>query len=178
MRNAWSSRLVVFILGIIAVGNVAAQDVKDEPGYVDLTDLSDLLGQSPDKEINIHGAMLRLVTAAARREDPELAELLVSLQGIFVRSFDLRRLDFDDVSRYVSLRGDKLEETGWEVFLKVRDRNEHVSMYVLIVEDEIAGVVLMSIDRYEDETVFLNIVGDIDPDQLSRIGDKFNIGGY
>ena len=51
-------------------------------------------------------------------------------------------------------------------------------MYVLIVEDEIAGVVLMSIDRYEDETVFLNIVGDIDPDQLSRIGDKFNIGTY
>ena len=181
MRKSPRFRLVVIFLVLYAgefsgPGWIKAQDLTSEPGYVDLTNMNDLLGQEPEKEINIHGAMLRLVTAAARRDDPELAELLTTVRGIYVRSFDLRNLNFDDVSGHVSSLGNNLEETGWDAFLKVRERDEHVQMYVRIVDDEIAGVVLMTVDRYKDETVFLNIVGEVDPDQLSRISDTFNTG--
>ena len=39
----------------------------------------------------------------------------------------------------------------------------------------IAGMVVMVVSPEDDETVFVNIVGQIDPEQIGRIGRKFDI---
>jgi Domain of unknown function (DUF4252) len=162
---------------MLCVIPVTAQDITEDPGYVDFSGVVDGLGAEADKEVNIHGPMLRLVIAAARKDDPELAELLTTVTGIFVRGYVLSSLDFDSVIREGKILGDDLRTSGWEVFLKVNDADENVQMYVRINGPDIAGVVLVSSNQNTDETVFLNIVGNIDPEQLSRIGDKFSVGG-
>ena len=78
--------LAVFLLAICAIP-AAAQDIKEDPGYVEFSGISDQLGYDVEREINIHGPILRLVIAAARKDDPELAELLTTVTGIFVRRF-------------------------------------------------------------------------------------------
>ena len=68
-----------------------------------------------------------MVTAVARREDPEPANLLASARGIFVRRLDLCRLNFADLyGRFVRL-GDDLQETSVG-FLEVRERDEQQKM--------------------------------------------------
>lgn len=169
--------IVVVCLFSSPVAATFAQDVQDEAGYVELQNIVAEIGVEPDKEINIHGPMLRLVTAAARRDDPDLAEFLGSVRGIFVRSFSMETVGMDEISHQVTRLSDDLVADGWEVFLKFQDRDENVWMFVRVVDDEIGGVVLVSIDRMKNKSVFLNIVGEIDPEQLSSIGDKFGIDG-
>jgi hypothetical protein len=42
------------------------------------------------------------------------------------------------------------------------------------VKDRIAGLVVMAVEP-GDEAAFVNIVGDIDPAQIGRLGRKFDI---
>ncbi len=173
-------RNVICLLALVGLGLqpvVAQNRIESDPGYVSFTELEQLFGEEPTIEINIHGALLRLVAEASALEDPELAALLRGIRGVYVRAFDLRDLNLDDVDRFKRGLSGELENDIWETVVKVRNRNEDVNMYVRLIGDEIAGMVVLSIDRYEDQTVFLNIVGDIDPEQIGRIGRKFGLEG-
>jgi hypothetical protein len=157
---------------------VAAQSrIEDDPGYVDFSRLASEFGQQPIMEINIHGALLRLVAEASELEDPELARMLRRIRGVYVRGFELEGLDVDRVRRLKDNISTTLERDRWDSFIRVRDRDEDIDFFVRMQGDDIAGLVVMSIDRSDDETVFLNIVGNIRPEEIGRIGRKFGVGG-
>lgn len=170
--------LILLFIGGSWIQTVAAQSpIENDPGFVDFSALDDLFGVDPVIEANIHGAILRLVAEASELDDPELADLLRRVRGVYVRVFDLDGLDLDTVTSYKDDVSRILVEDGWDTVIAVKKRNEEVNMYVRLVDEEIAGIVVMSINHYEEETAFLNIVGDIDPEQFGRIGRKFGVGG-
>ena len=58
--------------------------------------------------------------------------------------------------------------------VRVRERRENVNVYIRSDnEDDIQGMVVMVIDSHE--TIFVNIVGFVNADDIGRIGRKFNI---
>ena len=59
--------------------------------------------------------------------------------------------------------------------MRVRDDEEHVHVYVRVNDEVIAGMMVMVISSDDGETYFLNIVGDINPEQIGRIGRRFDI---
>ncbi len=165
----------LLLLGLTGV--VHAQNrLEDAPGYVDLRTFEAWFDASPTLEVSIKGPLLRLVAEASRYEDPDLAEMLAGLRAIQVRGFPLRRSEFDDVARRASEMADRLEAEGWDTVIRVRKDDEQVDMHVKVHDGEIAGMVVMVVQPGYDETVFLNIVGAIDPEQIGRLGRKFNIG--
>ena len=175
MRKAIISLMIVFIFGQLPA---AAQNRnEDHPGYVDFSELDTVFGDEPVIEINIHGALLRLVAEASALDDPELADLLRRVRGVYVRGFELRREDLDGVRRYRDIMSSELERDHWDTFVRVRERNEDVNFYVRFLDDEIVGIVIISVDMLKDQSIFLNIVGNIDPEQIGRIGRKFGVNG-
>jgi len=51
-----------------------------------------------------------------------------------------------------------------------------VGVFVKMREDEsIDGVVVTVIDRSDDKAVFVNVVGNITPEQISALGEGLNI---
>lgn len=183
MRNIRRFGAIVFALVIAGVSTapVAAQNgVRSSEGYVDLTDLGRLdefFDEDPVIEVNIEGALLTLVAEASRYEDPELADMLTNLEGIYVRSYATRGPGFERISDRTRLIGKELEIAGWSTVVKVSDDDESVHMYMRSDERGVSGMVVMMAERYSDETIFLNLVGEIDPAQIGRIGSKFQIGG-
>ena len=167
--------ILIFLVGSWTDPVAAQTSIETDPGYVSFADLNDIFGVAPTIEANIHGAILRLVAEAAELEDPELADLLRRVRGVYVRVFDLDRLNLDTVKSYKDRVSRLLIEGGWDTVIAVRKRNEDVNMYVRLIDEEIAGMVVMSINHFDDETAFLNIVGDIDPEQIGRIGRKFGV---
>lgn len=159
---------------------VAQTGPRSSTGYVDLTKLGrldDLFDEDPVIEVNIEGALLTLVAEASRYEDPELADMLTNLDGIYVRGYDTRGPGFERISERARLIGKELEIAGWSTVVKVNDDEESVHMYMRTGDRGVNGMVVIMAERYSDDTVFLNIVGDIDPAQIGRIGSKFQIGG-
>lgn len=152
-------------------------DLRNDPGYLDLTSVENWFDTEPWLEVNIKGALLSLITEASRAEDdPELTSILSKLKAIEVRGYPLTSTMFDDINRRTGAMAKELESQGWETVVTVRERDERVNVYLKAHEDVISGLVVMVLDPSDDDgAVFVNIVGDIDPKQIGRIGQKFNI---
>ena len=170
--------MAVAITGTIffLAGSATAQDLEKEPGYLDVNKLEDWFDVEPRIEVNIKGSLLRLVAEASRYEDPELFSLLGRLRAIQVRGFDLGGENIGEVRRQAQDMGESLESDGWETIVRVREDDEQVHMYLRSEDDAIAGLIVMVVSDDEEEAVFVNIVGEIDPMQVGRLGRKFNIG--
>lgn len=172
----WKRILVCAVVLLAFASTAWAQDdLKRDPGYVDLDEIEKWFDKEPSIIVNIKGALLNLVAEASRYEDPELADLLGKLKSVQVRGYDLRWADFEEVQRRTAAYTKRLESQGWDTVVRVRDDEEDVNIHVRIHEGSIAGMIVMVISPDEDDTVFVNIVGEIDPEQIGRLGRKFNI---
>lgn len=167
------------LLALLTLGLTSAaypqRSIQEDPGYVDFSRINDWFDEKPTLEVNIKGALLRLVAEASRLEDPELADLLLELRAIQVQGYSLPRSRFDDLGVAVDGWVSEMEEAGWDTIVRVRDDDEHVDMHVKVHDGAIAGMLVMVVTPGDDDTVFVNIVGEIDPEQIGRIGRRFNI---
>lgn len=171
----------MLLMGVVlGMQSVSAQtSVRNHPGYVDLArlgKLDEVFDREAVIEVNIEGQLLKLVAEASRLDDPELADMLRGLQGIYVRGYEVGDHNFQRVSDRAALVGKELELMGWSAVVKVRDRREHVQMFSRIVDEKVAGMVVMAVENGEEETVFINLVGEIDPEQIGRIGRLYRLG--
>ena len=179
-RRFGAAVAALVIVCLSAAPAVAQSGARSSEGYVDLArlgNLDELFDDDPVVEVNIEGPLLTLVAEASRYEDPELADMLSTLDGIYVRGYETRSAGFLRIAERTRRMGRELEDAGWSTVVKVSDDEESVHMYMRADERGVNGMVVMMAEQYSDETVFLNIVGDIDPAQIGRIGSKFQIGG-
>ena len=175
MKAMYTQYALFAFLLLLALPAQAQHDLTRQPGYLDLQSIEGWFDTEPTLEVNVKGALLKLVAEASRREDPELADLLHKLQAVQVRGFSPRSAQLGDVERRVSELSRQLEQRGWDTVARVREHDEQVSMFVRTDGDLLAGLVVMVVSPGENETVFVNIVGEIDPMQIGRIGRKFDI---
>lgn len=164
---------LLLLLGL-ATPTLAQDRLEDDPGYLDMRQVEGWFEVSPRYEVNVKGALLKMVAEASRYEDPELANLLSKLKAIQVRGFALRWSQFDEVVAQVETMVQGLESRGWDTVVRVREEEEHVDMYLKMDGDAIAGLAVFVVEPGDDETVFVNIVGEIDPADLGRLGRRFN----
>ena len=68
-----------------------------------------------------------------------------------------------------------LDAQNWDRVVRVRDNDEHIDVYFRLSDnaDIIYGIAIMVAES--NETVMVNIVGDISPDDISAIGNRFDI---
>lgn len=155
-------------------------DILNHPGYARFDLLSAQIGEEPNVEVFLKGPLLRLAAEASRFEDPALADMLHKLKAVRVYAYHL-----EDAPRRAKLEAALVETSsaiaahlsndGWEQAARIRDDGERIYFYLKIVEERIEGLVVMAIDD-EDEAVFVNIVGEVDPADIGRIGQRFRIG--
>ena len=174
----WKMPLV--LLALCALGLIPAaraqSSLAGDPGYIDLRTVDAWFDGEPRIEVNIRGALLKLVAEAARHEDPELTNLLLKLRAIEVRGYPLSRSAFAGIERRTSELARRLEAQGWDTVVRVRERGERTDVYMKVHDGAIAGLAVLVLEPDSDDgAVFVNIVGEIDPEQIGRIGSKFNI---
>ena len=172
----WKRTLAAAVAMLLLAGAAYAQDdLRREPGYLDLDEITGWVEKEPKIIVNVKGALLNLVAEASRYEDPELYDLLRKLKSVQVRGYDLGWSEVREVQGRINTLAGRLEDEGWDTVVRVRDDEEDVHIHVRVDDGVIAGMVVMVVSPEEDETVFVNIVGQIDPEQIGRIGRKFDI---
>lgn len=178
MRNSLSLLALTAVLAASAPETSYAQDnLRADPGYLDLTTVEQWFDAEPWLEVNIKGALLNLIVGAAEaEEDPELTNILSKLKAIEVRGYPLTSQNFDDIDRQTRQLAGRLESQGWETVVRLREDDERVNVFLKSNGNSIAGLVVMVLDPSDDDgAVFVNIVGDIDPKEVGRIGQRFDI---
>lgn len=155
-----------------------AADVSSERGYIDFGNLKSVYGQ-PKVEINLGKAMLGFVGAAAEAEDPEVAELIKNLKSVRVLVYDILH-DASEALKTVDRVTEDIQKDGWETVVSVNEEKEKVRVYMKMSDTLIDGLVVMAVDENssgqdKSEAVFINIIGQLDPQQIGRVTQRLNI---
>jgi hypothetical protein len=162
------------LLLVLTAAAGRAQKLTDQPGYVPVEQLDLFPRDKLSVEINIEGALMSLIAAGARSEDPEFASVIAGLKAITVRAVPLKDVDADSVRGRISRTIRWLEDRDWKSMVRVRDQGEEVYIYLKETGGKIAGLTVLTFDPGE-EAVVINIVGRIDPEQLGRLSQRLDI---
>lgn len=165
-RKMW-----VFGISLLFIaGTVAAQTPTNHPGYFPVEELGILADGEIEVDVNLEGAMLRLVAGAMREDDTgeEMVDLVSNLERVRVQVGSLEGMDAADVTNRIDDAAGRLTASGWSRLVKVQEDEELV--YVFAREDAgaIVGITVLVNDG-GDEAVVVNIAGKIDPATLGRI---------
>ncbi len=146
-------------------------------GQIDFADLSSHYGE-PKVEVNLSASLMKLVGRFAEGEDPEVGDILSKLESIKVRVYNLNG-DLEKASSTIDEVSSELKADNWETLVTVNDNedNQKVRIFSKSTEAVIDGVVVMVVspEKEDGEAVFINIVGEIDPEKIGKVADTLNI---
>ena len=173
MKRLLMSKFVIGLFcTLLALPAMAQEDeLKDLPGYVDFGDLSATYGE-PKITINLGGTMLNFVGMMSSSESPETSEMISKLKGIRVQIYSLDE-NVDAARDQFSKTRSGLKSSGWEPIVQVNEDDEQVLVYMKAVDGNMEGMTVMVVD--EEEAVFVNVIGQLNPAELAQVMDKFDV---
>jgi hypothetical protein len=170
------SILKTFLTGIlcalVSMPVLAQEDeLKDLAGFIDFGDLSATYGE-PKISINIGGTLLQFVGLMSEEGNPETSEMMSQLKGVRVFGYPIAedpsvaKEKFDEVKS-------TLKSKGWEPVVQVNEEDEQVLIYMKMNGSTMEGMTVMTVDN--EEVMFINIIGKLDPKQLGKVMDGFDV---
>jgi hypothetical protein len=164
--------LIAVLTAFISLPAMAQEDeLKALPGYIDFGELTAAYGE-PKVNITIGGTLLNFVGAMAQKEDPEAAAMFSKLKGVRVSTYATAGDPAAALSQLKDVKS-KLQSSAWEPVVQVNEDDEQVQIFLKVAGETIDGLVLMAVDS--EEAVFINVLGSLDPMQLSQVMGNFNV---
>lgn len=118
----------------------------------------------PTVQLDLSPMLLGLAREAVRADNPEIADLLASIDGVRVRIYSELEAA-DDVVEFIEEAANRLERDNWQRVVSIQN-DENVSIYVRGMDSTVTGFTAMVIS--DGEAIFVNIAGSISPDQLAQ----------
>jgi hypothetical protein len=127
-------------------------------------------------QVQIKSNLLSLAAQLIEKQQPDVANLLRSVQLIQVNVIGLTDENRAEVTNRVRQIRQELAPQGWEQTVMVQDKNgQDVGVYIKTRgEQALAGLVVTVIEP-KGQAVLVNIVGDIRPEQVAVLGEKLNL---
>ncbi|MCF6226068.1 MAG: DUF4252 domain-containing protein [Xanthomonadales bacterium] len=155
---------IVLLLLLTACG--FSGNRPNDPGYADLS-LPGWTEADRVLSISFGPAILRMARwATDADEDPEVGALLKNVRAVRVAIYEVEG-DNPRLRKRAADTSQHLKKQGWEVLVRVNEDTEQTLVMSKIVDQRMTGIVVLSID--EQDLVFVNLMGSIDPAQLGDI---------
>jgi hypothetical protein len=169
IRTLFSCALLV----VLFVSTAKAEDLSTKRGYVAFTNLESVYGE-PRVLINLNKTMLGFVSKL-NMADPETSELIGNLEGIRVHIYDIDGNEQPALDVIASVSKD-IQAKSWMPIVSINEENEKVRIFAKMTDDIMDGLMVMLVDNDDKgEAVFINIIGEIDPDKINSVTDSLNI---
>lgn len=146
--------------------------LKDLPGFVDFGELADIYGE-PKVQISIGGALLGFVGALSKNHDPDAAALFNKLKGVRVNVYRTEEAGTEAAMNQISRIKSSLQSSNWSPIVQVNEEDEQVQIFMKMDGTVMDGLTMMVVD--DEEAVFINVIGQLDPNELSQVMDNFDI---
>jgi len=171
MKHRITTVVGLWLLTLVPRARAQEEDLSKLPGYVDFS-IFNLPEEQANVEVYLTESLLSLIGPAT--EDDTLLSFLSKLKLIRVQTYELGRLQREEVRKKAGELAQKLEQQKWEKAVRVRERDEDVYVYLKSAGKKFTGLVVMTIDQ-KGEAAFVNIVGEINPKELGKLSRRFNL---
>ncbi len=173
MKRYLPFAVAVSILSLAASTRLSAETMV--PGQVDFGKFSPPGSGATFVEVNLTSNLIGLAARFIEKEEPDVAHLLKDIQLVRVNVVGLNDENRDELEKRTQKIRKELDSKGWEKIVTAQKDDQDVGVYLKTRnKDTVQGIVVMVKDGKE-QAVFVNIVGDIKPEQLSMLGEKLHI---
>ena len=120
MRRLSKIHFFLFIILLGITGHSTARDIRDNPGYVDFSDISIFKGHQPTVEVTLREPILRLLFALSEQWiDDEEKGFFSLLENVVIREYSTDPELAEKVVDFMNNKSNELEKNG-----SVRARRE------------------------------------------------------
>lgn len=162
------------IIGVAAFSALAAAPLTAEDALAEFGDFKPADG-AQFVEVNIDSNLISMAARLVKASEPEVAEVLGGLKKVRVNVLGLTDENREEVLGRIRAIRSELSERGWQKIVTARQENEDVGIFVKLRGDEaIEGVVVTAVEG-DKEAVVVNVTGNIEPEKLAMIGERFDI---
>ncbi len=162
-------------LAALALSLALPLQAADADGYVDFGKFSPAQSGGQFVEVNIGDNLIGIVTKLAATQEPEVAELLGGLKRIRVNVIGLDDANRGEIGDRVEEIGAALDRKGWERIVTVREGGELVNVFLKTRAQEAVEGIVVTILQGDKEAILVNVVGDIRPEKIAMLGERFNL---
>jgi len=171
-------RSITIVLGTALFASLFALNTSAEnlpSGQVDFGAFTPPGGGGQFVEVNLTSSLISMAARFVEKQEPDLGQLLGGLQLVHVNVIGLDDENRGELEKRTDKIRKELDSKGWERIVMARQEQQNVSVYLKTHnKDTVEGLVVMAMDG-EKHAVFVNIVGNIKPEQLSLLGDRLHI---
>ncbi len=147
------------------------------PGYVDFGDLNIPENAEERVEIFLESPILKFVAKLSSAKEPEFGRFLEKIVLIKANIFSMEGGLNESLRERITSISNSLKSKNWQRAVYVKDKGDEFEIYMLLEGDKMHGLAVMGMDKGDDNAIFINIVGEIDPEQLGKLSRRFNIPG-
>lgn len=142
---------------------------------IKMPDFSGLAAKARESvDIELDKDMLRNAGSfmTGKVDDPQLAEQLQGLEGIYIKTFEFDKPGQYDVNDIAALVKQVESAGGWKKLLSVRDRDERVEMWM---RDNSVDGGMFFVASEPRELVVINIVGKVNLETLRKLQGRMGV---
>jgi len=145
------------------------------PGQIDFGSFSPSTGGGEFVEVNLPSSLISLGARLVEKDEPEVAQLLNGIKLVCVNVLALDDDNRADIQKRAQKVRKELASKGWERIVVAQQKDQDVGIYLKMTDKgAVQGVTAVVMDGKE-HAVFVNVVGDIKPEQLALLGEKLHI---
>jgi hypothetical protein len=143
------------------------------PGQVDLGKFTTPGGDLV--EVSVTGSLISLAAHFIEKDEPDVARLLRGVHLVRVNVVGMNDENRSALQERAQSLRKQLDGQGWERIVSVHQQAQDVGIYLKTLnQDTVQGLVIVVLDG-DKQAVFVNIVGNIKPEQLSLLGERLHI---
>jgi hypothetical protein len=165
------------IAGGIAFLFVICARLSAEPMHPGQIDFGPFMPASGGEfvEINLSSTLISLAARLVDKSEPEVAQLLSGLKLVRANVIGLNDENRADIEKRSQKIRKELDSKGWERVVTAQKPEQDVAIYLKTQDkDTIQGIVIL-VSEPKKQAVFINIVGDVKPEQLTLLGERLHI---
>lgn len=126
-------------------------------------------------EVNLRENLLALAARLTEAQEPQVAQVLRGLRAVRVNVVGLDPGNREEVvQRIAAIRG-QLAERGWERIVTTQQQDQDVAVFLKLRGAEAIEGIAVTLLEGNREAVLVNVVGDIRPEQLTLLGERFDL---
>ena len=128
-------------------------------------------------EVNLSTGLLKFAAACAATTEPQAAALLGNLKHVRVNVVELNDGNRAATLDRVQTIRRELEAQGWTSLANVREqpKGDDVQIFAKMRGEEAIEGLAVTVISGSREVVLVNIVGEIKPDQIATLAERFHV---
>lgn len=154
---------------------IGANAANSNAGYFDIGSLK-TPASGECVEVKLQSGLLSFAAKVAEKSDPDAAQFLRNIKGVHVNVVKIDDSNRSAVTDSLAEVATKLAKEGWEEIVTVKEqKGDKVHVYLKSRGDECIEGVVVTVQEGDKEAVFVNVVGEIRPEEISKLGAKLEL---